>query len=144
MTVPPDFDAWSRAVQVELDGLKRDVQNRLDDLASRVSSFVSNAEYNADKRSVDLQMTNVKDKIDDAEADVTVLKTDMIKVIDDLKRDTTAAHTRLEQMIVNETNARHQQQKEEAAARQSNFRWMISAVLIPIVLAVMDLMLNKK
>src|SRR6476620_3569405 len=115
MTVPPDFDAWSRAVQVELDGLKRDVQNRLDDLASRVSSFVSNAEYNADKRSVDLQMTNVKDKIDDAEADVTVLKTDMIKVIDDLKRDTTAAHTRLEQMIVNETNARHQQQKEEAA-----------------------------
>lgn len=144
MTLQPDPTTWSRAVQIELDGLKQGIENRLNDLASRVSSFVSNAEYNADKRSMDLQVLNIKDRIHDAETDAVVLKTDVIKLIDELKVDNATAHTRLEQAIHTEVLARQQERKDEIAARQNQFRWLLSAVLIPIVLAVMDLMLNKK
>lgn len=145
MTTQPDpTNNWSRAVQIELDGLKQGVENRLNDLASRVSSFVSNAEYNADKRSTEIQVTNLKDKIHDVETDATTLKSDVIKLIDELKLDNAAAHIRLEQAIQAEVLARQQERKDEIAARQNQFRWLLSAVLIPIVLAVMDLMLNKK
>lgn len=113
-------------------------------MADRVNSFVSEPVYNSDKRNIDLQMTNLRDKIDDVETDAVVLKSDVIKLIDEFKRDNAVAHGKIEKAIQDEVTARQQQQKEEATARQTHFRWMISAVLIPIVLAIMDLVLNKK
>lgn len=142
MTIQPD-PQWSWAVQRELDGL-RGTPERLNDMATRINSSVTNVEYNADKRSFDLQVTNIKDKIDDVEHDSVTLKADIIRMIDEVKRENATEHAKLDKAIQDEVTARQNQQKEDTAARQQHFRWMISAVLIPIVLAVMDLMLNKK
>lgn len=147
MTTQPNPDAsgaWSWAVQRELDSLKQETNTRLADMATRASSAVTNVEYIADKRFVELQLNNLKDSINDVEKDITTLKTDMTKVVDEQKRDNTIEHQRLDKAIQDEAVARVQQQKEDAKARQSQFRWIISAVLVPVVLAVMELLLNKK
>lgn len=147
MTTQPDPNAsgaWSWAVQRELDSLKNETNTRLADMVTRANNSVTNVEYIADKRATDLQLNNLKDSIHDVEKDVTVLKTDMIKVVDEQKRDNALEHQRLDKAIQDETAARVQQQKEDASARQSQFRWIISAILVPVVLAVMDLLLNKK
>lgn len=114
MTTQPD-PQWSWAVQSELDSLKRGTEQRLSELSSRIDKTVSGVEYTADKRFQDLQLATITDKLDD-----------------------------LETAIQNETITRVSEQKDDMRSRQTQFRWMISAVLVPIVLAVMDLMLNKK
>lgn len=148
MTTQPDpnasNNAWSWAVQRELDDLKRGIEQRLDSMATRVGSSVSNVEYAADNRTLNLQLSTLKDKLRDVESDVQIVKSDMVKSVDELKRDNATEHASLRQAIQNEVADRQKQAKEDISARQSQFRWMISAVLIPIVLAVMDLMLNKK
>lgn len=118
MTTQPDphtVGTWSWAVQSELDGLKRGTEQRLHDMSAKIDNAVSSVEYTADKRFTGLQFDTVNDKIDD-----------------------------LETAIQSEITNRITDQKEDIKTRQAQFRWMISAVLVPIVLAVMDLMLNKK
>lgn len=148
MTTQPDpnasSNAWSWTVQRELDDLKRGTNQRLENMATRVGSSVSNVEYVADKRTSDLQILTIKDKMDDIESDISTVKADMVKSHDELKRDNAAEHSSLRQAIQAETLAREKQTEKDVTARQSQFRWMISAVLVPIVLAIMDLMLNKK
>jgi len=91
------------------------VKHLLDDVTTRVDKSVSGAEYASDKRFTDLQFDNLKGKLD-------VLDTALKK----------------------ETTDRIEDKKEDIKARQYQFRWIVSAILIPIVLAAMDLMLHKK
>lgn len=106
MTVQPDPSApniaW--AVQRELDGLRNDTDQHVLNLNTKIDKAVTQTEYAADKRLLDLKFSTVTDKITEVE----------------------------------------KAQKEDLRERRVQFRWLISAILIPISLTVMELLLNKK
>lgn len=106
MPVQPDPNATNIAwaVQRELDGLRNDTDQHVLNLNTKIDKTVTQTEYAADKRLLDLKFSTVNDKI--AEVDKA--------------------------------------QKEDMRERRVQFRWLISAILIPISLTVMELLLNKK
>lgn len=120
MTIQPDQNTpqnerWSWAVQRELDGFQRTFDSKFAELATRIDRVVSNVEYVADKRSADIQLANV------------------LKEIADLKKD-----------LDDEVDERKKTQAEAVEARQSQFRWFVSMILIPIVLVVVQLLMSSK
>lgn len=120
MTMQPDQNTpqnerWSWAVQRELDGFQRTFESKFVELATRIDKVVSNAEYVADKRSIDIQLAN------------------LLKDIADLKKD-----------LDDEIDERKQAMAEAQEARQSQFRWFVSMILVPIVLVVVQLLMSSK
>jgi hypothetical protein len=117
MTTQPDpyVPGGSWASKAEVDSLRRDLEHHFDGMTARVDKSVSAVEYTADKRFLDLQFVNINGKVDG-----------------------------LNKALQKETDDRIADQKEDVKARQYQFRWIVSAILIPIVLAAMDLMLHKK
>lgn len=120
MTMQPDQNAsqserWSWAVQRELDGFQRTIDSKFAELANRIDKVVSNVEYVADKRSSDIQLANILQHIAD-------VKKDLEDEIDERK----TAHI------------------EYIKARQSQFRWFVSMILVPTVLVVVQLLMSSK
>lgn len=120
MTMQPDqntfqSERWSWAVQRELDGFQRIMDNKFAEVTSRIDKGVSNVEYVADKRSSDIQLANV------------------LQQIAELKKD-----------LDDEIDERKKTMAEAQAARQSQFRWFVSMILVPIVLVVVQLLMSSK
>lgn len=120
MTMQPDQftsqgERWSWAVQRELDGFQRTMDNKFAEMANRIDKGISNVEYVADKRSADIQLANV------------------LQQIAELKKD-----------LDDEINERKKSAAEAQAARQSQFRWFVSMILVPIVLVVVQLLMSSK
>jgi hypothetical protein len=108
-------ERWSWAVQRELDGFQRTVDNKFAELANRVDKSVSTVEYVADKRAVDIQRDNI------------------LQHIADIKKD-----------LEDEIRERKHAHEEYVKSRQSQFRWFVSMIIIPVVLGVVQLVMSSK
>jgi hypothetical protein len=120
MTMQPDPNAsfngmWSWAVQRELDGFQKTMDNKFSELTNRIDKVVSSIEYAADKRSSDIQLANLIEHISE-------IKTDLEK----------------------ETLERKKEHDEYVKTRQVQFRWFVSMIIIPIVLGIVQLVMSKK
>lgn len=139
----PETQTWSGAVQRELDGLQRNVETRFTDFSSRLDKLLTLTEYYADKRSSDIQFSNLNEKVEDSEQDIDDLKRELRDSFDSLKRDIQAERERYEQSIGRETTARQTQHTGYLKARQEQFRWLMSMVMIPIAIALVDLVVRR-
>jgi hypothetical protein len=139
----PETPTWSGAVQRELDGLQRNVETRFTDFSSRLDRLLTLTEYYADKRSSDIQFSNLNEKVEDSEHDIENIKRDLRESLESLRRDIQAERERYEQAIGRETNARQTQHTGYLKARQEQFRWLMAMVMIPIAIAVVDLLVRK-
>lgn len=135
---------WSGAVQRELDSLQRSVDARFVDFSSRLDKLLSQIEYSADKRSLDIRFENLNEKIEDVEADVENVKRDVRHLFDSLKTDLLNERVRYEDAIAKEKRDRQKAHENYLKARQSQFRWLVSMVMIPITIAVITLWTSKK
>lgn len=140
----PETPTWSGAVQRELDGLQRNVETRFTDFSSRLDKLLTLTEYYADKRSSDIRFENLNEKVEDSEHDIDDLRREIRDSFESLRRDITAERTRYEQAIGNETNERKTQHTSYLKARQEQFRWLMSMVMIPIAIAIVSLLVTKK
>jgi chromosome segregation ATPase len=139
----PEIPTWSGAVQRELDGLQRNVETRFTDFSSRLDKLLTLTEYYADKRSADIRFDNLKEKVDDSETDIESLKRELRQSFESLRQDILKERERYEAAITNETDARQTEHRGYIAARQSQFRWLVSMVMIPIAVAIVDLLMKK-
>lgn len=134
---------WSVAVQRELDSLQRSVDARFSDFSSRLDKLLSQIEYSADKRSLDIRFTNINEKIDDTETDVDKLKDEIRNSVNALRTDLLAERARYERAIAREADDRKKSHEDYLKARQSQFRWLVSMVMIPITIAIVTLWTSK-
>lgn len=134
---------WSVAVQRELDSLQRSVDSRFADFSSRLDKLLSQIEYSADKRSLDIRFTNINEKIDDTETDVDKLKDEIRNSVNALRTDLLAERARYERAIAKEADDRKKSLEDYLKARQSQFRWLVSMVMIPITIAIVTLWTSK-
>lgn len=143
MTTQPE-NTWSGAVQRELDGLQRNVDTRFTDFSNRLDKLLTLTEYSADKRASDIRFDNLNEKVDDSEQDIEDLKRDLRTSVESLRRDILLERERYEAAIEHETQARQDEYKSFIKARQEQFRWLVSMVMIPLALAIVDLLTTKK
>lgn len=129
MTTQPE---WSGAVQRELDGLQRSVDQRFTDFSNRLDKLLTLTEYYADKRGLDLRFTNINEKLEDSENDLRLLATEVRQSLADLRN-----------AISNEGKERDKAFTKVADERKSQFRWLVSMVMIPIAVAIVDLVVKK-
>lgn len=140
----PNTPNWSGAVQRELDSLQRSVDTRFVDFSSRLDRLLTLTEYYADKRSADIQFANINDNINDSENDISAVKEDLRNSLESLRMAMAVDRERLERAIAKETSNRQKEHKDYIKARQSQFRWLVSMVMIPITIAIIDLFMSKK
>ena len=143
MTTPPE-NTWSGAVQRELDGLHRNVESRFTDFSSRLDKLLTLTEYYADKRSSDIRFDNLNEKVDDSENEIADLKRELRDSFESLRRDILAERQRYEDALEHETETRQNEYKSFIKARQEQFRWLVSMVMIPLAIAIVDLLTTKK
>jgi hypothetical protein len=129
MTTQPE---WSGAVQRELDGLQRSVDQRFTDFSNRLDKLLTLTEYYADKRGLDLRFTNINEKLEDSENDLRQLATEVRQSLADLRT-----------AISNEGKERDKSFTKLIDERKSQFRWLVSMVMIPIAVAIVDLVVKK-
>lgn len=140
----PETPTWSGAVQRELDGLQRNVETRFTDFSSRLDKLLTLTEYYADKRSSDIRFENLNEKVEDSEHDIEDIRREIRDSFEAFRRDIAAERTRYEQAIDKETSDRQTQHSGYLKARQEQFRWLMSMVMIPIAIAIVDLLVTKK
>ena len=140
----PETQTWSGAVQRELDGLQRNVETRFTDFSSRLDKLLTLTEYYADKRSSDIRFENLNEKVDDSEHDIEDIKRELRESFESLRRDLQIERERYEQSIGRETIERRTQHTGYLKARQEQFRWLMSMVMIPIAIALVDLLVRRK
>jgi hypothetical protein len=143
MTTQPETQQWSGAVQRELDGLQRNVETRFTDFSSRLDKLLTLTEYYADKRSSDIRFENLNEKVHDSEDDIESLTREMRESLESLRRDILAERERYTTAISTETTTRQTEHKSYIKARQEQFRWLVSLVMIPIAIALVDLLAKK-
>lgn len=141
MTVQPE---WSGAVQRELDGLQRNVDTRLSNVENRFSELSKSLdklltlnEYHADKRADDIRFTNLNEKVSDNDTAITTLHGEVTTALNNLRHEVMTA-------LNQEREDRKTAIKEYIDAKKSQFRWLVSMVMIPIGIAVVDLLLPHK
>jgi len=144
MPTQPNTPNWSEAVQRELDSLQRNVDTRFVDFSSRLDRLLTLTEYYADKRSSDIRFENINEKIEDTESDIEALRLDLRNSFESLRRDLMKERNRYEASLNKETTERKKEHSDYLKSRQSQFRWLISMVMIPITIAIVDLVVSKK
>jgi len=144
MTTQPDGPAWSGAVQRELDALQRSVDTRFADFTNRLDKLLTLTEYQADKRSSEIRLDNINEKVHDTEKDLDVLKRELRDSLELLRREILAERARFETAIQRETDERKDQHTSYLQEKKEQFRWFVSLVMIPIAIAVVDLLVNKR
>lgn len=140
----PETSTWSGAVQRELDGLQRNVETRFTDFSSRLDKLLTLTEYYADKRSSDIRFENLNEKVHDSEDDIEALKREIRDSFESLRRDIINERERYESALGRETQTRQTQHTSYIKARQDQFRWLMSMVMIPLAIALVDLIATKK
>lgn len=143
MTTQPETQQWSGAVQRELDGLQRNVETRFTDFSSRLDKLLTLTEYYADKRSSDIRFENLNEKVHDSEDDIESLKRELRESFESLRQDIRTERERTVAAIGSEASTRQTQHTSYIKARQEQFRWLISLVMIPIAIACVDLLARK-
>lgn len=139
----PSNGTWSWAVQRELDGLQRSIDQRLIELSGRVDKSVSSTEYTADKRGSDLERQGLREKIADVDKDLEAFKADIRRTLDGSRIDNLTEHARLEKLITDEVARRLAQREEDERARRSNLRWIIGIVIIPVIMIIVTIFYGK-
>lgn len=135
---------WSGAVQRELDGLHRNVETRFTDFSSRLDKYLTLTEYQADKRAEEIRFANFNEKVEDSEQDIEGLRRELRDSFESLRREILAERQRYETAIDHEAETRQTQHTGYIKARQEQFRWLMSMVMIPLAIAIVDLLATKK
>lgn len=132
MTTQPETQ-WSGAVHRELDGLTRTVDSRLAEFNRSLDKLLTLTEYHADQRATEIRFGNTNEKIHEAGQDIETIKRELRDSFNALQREILAERERFEGMF-----------KEEKNEQKSRFRWLVSMVMIPLAIAVVDLIVRKK
>jgi hypothetical protein len=143
MSTVPDTNAWSGAVQRELDALQRSTDVRFVEFSTRLDKLLTLTEYHADLRGSDIRNQNISEKIHDSELDITALKTELRQSLDLLRNEIQAERTRFELALARETEERKEEHSSYLKEKKEQFRWFVSLVMIPLAIAIVDLLVNK-
>lgn len=143
MTTPAAPD-WSGAVQRELDGMQRNVDSRLVEFSTRLDKLLTLTEYHADQRAITIQLANASEKTQDNEKDIESLKRELRDSYELLRREMAAERSHFETALNEEIKNRQNDLKEFIKTRQAQFRWLISMVMIPLAIAIVELLTAKK
>ena len=138
MTTQPDINGpatgtWAWAVQRELDSLQRTMEQRYTELATRMDKVVSATEYGADKRAAAQQQVATIEKLTDLEKDIQIHNKDVSDSIE-----------RLRILISDEKKTRERERKEDQEKKQAQNRYIISAILLPIIITIIQLVGSMK
>lgn len=137
MTTQPDAKTWSGAVQRELDGLQRGMDTRLHDFSQRLDKLLTLTEYYADKRTIDVRFDSLNEKVHTTDNDIQLLAREVRDSFNTLRHEISTS-------LAKERDDRQQSIKEYIDTKRSQFRWLVSMVMIPIAIAVVDLVVNGK
>lgn len=129
--------SWSGAVQREVDGLQRTVDARFLDVHNRLDKLLAITEYHADKRVTEIQLHNLDEKIEDNENDIVRIHSEVKEALNALRHELSAA-------ITTEREERKKSIAEYIDAKKSQFRWLVSMVMIPLGIAIVDLLTKHK
>lgn len=145
MTLPmdntgPPSGTWAWAIQREIDNLQRTNEARYAELATRIDRVVSATEYGADKRAADQQHRALLERLSGVEKDIEILKKELIDRIDSLRKDHDSDVDKVVLLLDTEKNTR----EEEENKRRDKHRWLIAAVMIPIVLVIAQIIVTLK
>lgn len=145
MTLPmdntgPPSGTWAWAIQREIDNLQRTNEARYAELATRIDRVVSSTEYGADKRAADQQHRALLERLSGVEKDIEILKKELTDRIDSLRKDHDSDVDKVILLLDTEKNTR----EEEENKRRERHRWLIAAVMIPIVLVIAQIIVTLK
>ena len=143
MTTQPDT-AWSGAVQRELDALQRSTDVRFVEFAARLDKLLTLTEYQADNRGSEIRLSTLNEKTRDNEQDLDQAKRELRESVESLRREILAERARSEAALEREIEDRKEQHSTYLAEKKEQFRWFISLVMIPIGIALVDLLVNKR
>ncbi|APC46426.2 hypothetical protein HWB05_gp163 [Streptomyces phage BRock] len=136
----PPSGTWAWAIQREIDNLQRTNEARYAELATRIDRVVSATEYGADKRAADQQHRALLERLSGVEKDIEILKKELIDRIDSLRKDHDSDVDKVVLLLDTEKNTR----EEEENKRRDKHRWLIAAVMIPIVLVIAQIIVTLK
>ena len=135
------MDSWSARKTLEAQEINND--RRFNELSRQLDKLVSSIEYAADKRVIDSQWTNLHDRVVEVQKELVEFKHDIQLIFENLRRETTAEHTRLEKLVSDESESRKREHENYLREKRSAIRWFVSVVIIPITIAIIDYITTK-
>ncbi len=146
METGPASGTWAWAIQREIDNLQKTMETRYAELSARIDRVVSATEYNADKRASEQQHTAVLDRISNLDKDVDLFKREYNDRLEILRKEHDTDIDKVGILLDTEKKTREADRKEDlrnaeedkermATAQVERKRWLIAAVLIPTMVA---------
>lgn len=145
MTTQPDpTNGWGWSDRREIDNRLIIAEQHLNDLTNRLDRLLSVSEYNADKRTSEVITHTLQDKLAELEVKVREFVKEQRELVIAIRREIAQGDENLHQEILQEAASRRKQQEEEHKARQSQMRFLVSVILVPTVLAVVQLLMSHR
>lgn len=142
----PASGTWAWAVQREIDNLQRTMESRHAELAARIDRVVSSTEYSADKRAAEQQYRTLLERLGGIDKDVELFKRDFTDRLEALRKEHDTDIDKVGLLLDTEKKTREADRREDhksleedreraASAQVEKKRWLIAAVLIPTLVA---------
>lgn len=144
MTTQPDPNGWGWSDRREIYSRLDAIDRHLSDLSNRMTTVVTTSEYAADKRTENVVLNNLQEKIDEVELNIREAIKEQRDAITQIRRELSAEDDKLEHAIHAEVENRRNQREEDQKAKQSQIRFVVSMILIPTVLAVVQLLMSHR
>lgn len=143
--------AWAWAIQRELDNLQKTINSRYAELSVRLDKVVSSTEYIADKRAEDQQHSLLLDRVNSLSRDVELFKRNFNERLESIRREHDIDIDKIGLLLDAEKKTREADRKEDhkeweddkeraSLAQVEKKRWLIAAVILPTVLALVSLL----
>lgn len=145
MTIPmdntgPPTGTWAWAIQREIDNLQRTNEARYAELTTRIDRVVSATEYGADKRAADQQHRALLERLSGVEKDLEIMRKEFNDRMESARKDHDSDVDKVVLLLDTERNTR----EEDETKRQERQRWLIAAVMVPIILVVVQIIVTLK
>lgn len=151
METGPASGTWAWAIQREIDNLQKTLDTRYAELSSRIDRVVSATEYNADKRAAEQQTTTLLERITGIDKDVEIFKREVNDRLEILRKEHDSDIDKVGLLLDTEKKTREADRREDlrnaedekdrvASSQVEKKRWLIAAVLIPTMVALVPLL----
>lgn len=144
MTTQPDPTGWGWSDRREIYSRLDAIDRHLSDLSNRNTALVTTSEYAADKRTENLVLNNLQEKLDEIESKIRDCVKEQRDSINQIRRELSDEDDKIEHQIHAEVENRRKQREDDQKARQSQVRFIVSMILIPIVLTVVQLLMSHR
>lgn len=151
METGPASGTWAWAIQREIDNLQKTLDTRYAELSSRIDKVVSATEYNADKRASEQHTSSLLERITGIDKDVEFFKREVNDRLEILRKEHDTDIDKVGLLLDTEKKTREADRKEDlrnaeeereraASAQVEKKRWLVAAVLIPTMVALVPLL----